>query len=169
MWSKYAKTLDAFQHPENREKAVHCANHLITNALEHAGASLEYMSSLKNVDVFRFCAIPQVMAIATLAECYENGKIFEGVVKIRRGLSARIMLECLDIYDVARMFKTHARAMEKKVANADPNAAKTRKQLANVHERCDAILASDTHGFAKKFDPVMPFILRLLVLSLIHI
>ena len=164
VWSKYAKTLDAFQYPENREKAVHCANHLITNALEHAGASLEYMSSLKNVDVFRFCAIPQVMAIATLAECYENGKIFEGVVKIRRGLSARIMLECLDIYDVARMFKTHARAMEKKVANADPNATKTRKQLANVHEQCDVILRSDTHGFGKKFDPVMPFVLRLLVL-----
>ena len=32
VWSKYAKTLDAFQYPENREKAVHCANHLITNA-----------------------------------------------------------------------------------------------------------------------------------------
>ena len=164
VWSKYAKTLDAFRYPENREKAVHCANHLITNALEHAGASLEYMSSLKNVDVFRFCAIPQVMAIATLAECYENGKVFEGVVKIRRGLSARIMLECLDIYDVARMFKTYARAMENKIADADPNASKTRKQLANVHAKCDDILRGDQQGFGNKFDPVMPFFLRLLVL-----
>ena len=52
-------------------------NHLITIALEHGVDSLEYMSKLKNVDVFRFCAIPQVMAIATLAECYDNGKVFE--------------------------------------------------------------------------------------------
>ena len=41
------------------------------------------MTRLKNVDVFRFCAIPQVMAIATMAECYDNGKVFDGgVVKI---------------------------------------------------------------------------------------
>ena len=36
------------------------------------------------------------MAIATLAECYDNEKVFEGVVKIRRGLSARIMLSSSD-------------------------------------------------------------------------
>ena len=104
------------------------------------------------------------MAISTLAECYENGKVFGGVVKIRRGLSARIMLECLDIYDVARMFKTYARAMENKIADADPNASKTRKQLANVHAKCDDILRGDQQGFGNKFDPVMPFFLRLLVL-----
>ena len=49
------------------------------------------------------------------------------------------------------------------MADADPNAAKTRKQLANVHERCDVILRSDTHGFGKKFDPVMPFVLSVIM------
>jgi farnesyl-diphosphate farnesyltransferase len=164
IWSKYAKSLDAFQYPENREKAVHCANHLITNALEHAGASLEYMESLKNIDVFRFCAIPQVMAIATLAECYENGKIFEGVVKIRRGLSARIMLQCLDIYDVARMFKTYTEMMEGKIKPGDPNAKETRKRLASINKRCDEILSNDVHGFGNKFEPIMHVVLRFLVL-----
>ena len=58
--------------------------------------------------------------------------------------------------------KPEAESLE--LTDADPNAAKTRKQLANVHEQCDVILRSDTHGFGKKFDPVMPFVLRLLVL-----
>lgn len=164
VWSKYAKDLDAFQYPQNRVKAVHCANHLITNALEHAGDSLTYMQELKNIDVFRFCAIPQVMAIATLAECYENGKIFEGVVKIRRGLSARIMLECLDIFDVARMFKGYADQLESKIKDSDPNSTKTRKQLASVHKRCDDILQNDPHGFGKKHTPVMHVVLRFVVL-----
>ena len=122
VWSKYGKTLDAFQHPENRDSAVSCMNHLITIALSHGVDSLEYMSMLKNVDVFRFCAIPQVMAIATLAECYDNGKVFEGVVKIRRGLSARIMLNCLDIFDVAVMFKQYTQVIKSKVRSEDPSA-----------------------------------------------
>ena len=44
----------------------------------HAEDGLEYMSRLRNPDVFRFCAIPQVMAIATLAEIYNNHKVFTG-------------------------------------------------------------------------------------------
>jgi hypothetical protein len=35
----------------------------------------------------------QVMAMATLAEVYNNHGVFTGVVKIRRGLSARIATE----------------------------------------------------------------------------
>lgn len=166
VWQKYAKKLDQLQYPENRHKAVHCANHLVTNALAHAGDSLTYLGELKNIDVFRFCAIPQVMAIATLAECYENGKIFEGVVKIRRGLSARIMLECLDIFDAARMFKTYAKQLEGKIVDADPNAKATRKQIANVNKQCDTILANDPHGFREKHAPVMHAVLRCLVLLL---
>lgn len=36
--------------------------------------------------MFRFCAIPQIMAIATLAECYANPEVFRRVVKIPKGL-----------------------------------------------------------------------------------
>lgn len=30
------------------------------------------------VQIFKFCAIPQVMAIGTLAMCYNNHKVFTG-------------------------------------------------------------------------------------------
>jgi hypothetical protein len=40
--------------------------------------SLHYMAKVQNKDIFRFCAIPQVMAIATLAEIYNNPKVFRG-------------------------------------------------------------------------------------------
>ena len=32
--------------------------------------------------VFRFCAIPQVMAIGTLAMCYNNHEVFTGILRI---------------------------------------------------------------------------------------
>jgi farnesyl-diphosphate farnesyltransferase len=61
---------------------------MVTDALRHAPKCLEYMGHLESPQVFAFCAIPQVMAIATLALCYNNGKVFEGVVKMRRGQTA---------------------------------------------------------------------------------
>jgi farnesyl-diphosphate farnesyltransferase len=36
------------------------------------------MSHLQDTQIFRFCAIPQIMAAGTLALCYDNGKVFEG-------------------------------------------------------------------------------------------
>jgi len=41
---------------------------------------IQYMSQLRHTMVFRFCAIPQIMAAGTLAACYNNGKVFEGGV-----------------------------------------------------------------------------------------
>ena len=36
------------------------------------------MERLKDQDILRFCAIPQVMAIATLAKVYNNANVFTG-------------------------------------------------------------------------------------------
>ena len=85
VWSKHAGT-GSFRHPENRDSAVSCMN-ISSPSFCSTAWTREYMSKLKNVDVFRFCAIPQVMAIAT-GGCTTR-KVFEGVVKTRRGLSAR--------------------------------------------------------------------------------
>jgi len=167
VWSKYGDSLDAFKEPENREAALHCMNHLISNALEHGVDALEYLAKLKNVDVFRFCAIPQVMAVATLAECYGNGKVFEGVVKIRRGLSARIMLETLDIYDVAKAFKEFGAVIAGKAAAGvdagDPTAKTTLRNLHKIEQRCDVFVAAAPPGFMNKHDVELPVTIRMFI------
>jgi farnesyl-diphosphate farnesyltransferase len=50
----------------------------VCNALHHLPHCIKYMQGLRDRDVFRFCAIPQIMAIGTLALCYNNGAVFEG-------------------------------------------------------------------------------------------
>lgn len=37
------------------------------------------------------------MAIATLSDLYNNPKVFTGVVKIRKGLTAKLILESKDL------------------------------------------------------------------------
>lgn len=52
----------------------------ILDALRHLPFCIQYMQQLSHPMVFRFCAIPQIMAIGTLAICYNNGKVFEGAL-----------------------------------------------------------------------------------------
>lgn len=99
IWGNYVDTLETLGDSSNRDKARECLNEMVIDALGHIPDVFAYMAEIKNQTVFNFCAIPQVMAIATLALLYDNGEVFEGVVKIRKGesqaRSPRFQSSCL--------------------------------------------------------------------------
>jgi farnesyl-diphosphate farnesyltransferase len=99
-------------------------NDLITDALAHVPDCLTYMSRLRNQKVFNFCAIPQVMAVATLAECYANHGVFLGPVKIRRGLTAKMVDQSTNMATVQFYFAVCLDLVESKIPANDPNRAR---------------------------------------------
>jgi farnesyl-diphosphate farnesyltransferase len=136
IWSKYADKLEDLKYEENSEKAVQCLNDMVTNALVHAEDCLQYMSALKDNTNFRFCAIPQIMAIGTCAICYNNVKVFRGVVKMRRGLTARIIDETKSMSDVYSAFYEFSSLLESKIDDNDPSSALTRKRVEAIKRTC---------------------------------
>lgn len=136
IWSLYTSSLDNFKLVEFRTPALYCLNHMITNALEHVPDVLEYIAGLQTPQVFRFVAFPQVMAIATLARCYNNGAVFEGVVKIRKGETARIFLGTVDMDDVYRWFLVFCEEIRRKVDPRDPTAARMTALLDRICATC---------------------------------
>ena len=104
------------------------------------------MSELRDASVLRFCAVPQCMAIATLAELCEslppgftslpcrpslfshrslfmlffskrvdaNPLVFKGVVKVRKPLACRIMLNCGTTPEVKAWFLQFLADIERK-------------------------------------------------------
>jgi hypothetical protein len=82
-------------------KDVRILNAMVANALALFPLSAAYLDRLENAAVFRFCALPQAMAVATLAELYNNPLVYTGVVKIRSGVGARLAL-ALDSNDTAQ-------------------------------------------------------------------
>jgi len=78
------------------EQALMCLNELVADALELVPDSLEYLARLRTPSIYRFCAIPQVMAMATITACFDNPLLFTGVVKIRKGLTARLIIATID-------------------------------------------------------------------------
>ena len=86
---------------------------------------LDYMDLLHTEEVFRFCAIPQVMAIATLAELYNNEKVFTGVVKIRKGMAAKLILDTKTRGGLHKWFYLLCSDILKRIPPSDPNAKET--------------------------------------------
>nr|AND81099.1 ayame triterpene biosynthesis protein 4 [Botryococcus braunii] len=144
IWGKYANSLEDFKKPENRVAALKCLNHMVTDALRHGVFSLDYMAKVRDPRIFEFCAIPQAMAFATLSLCYNNPKVFQGVVKQRRGQAAKMMRFMKDMPALYRCFRDLAEKMEARCRTEtcnDPSVAITLEHLRAIKHACISGLA----------------------------
>ncbi|CAN5302265.1 hypothetical protein BH09BAC1_BH09BAC1_06580 [soil metagenome] len=137
-WGKYVSGFEMFEQRPTSSNSLACLNELVCDALRHSTDSLEYMQQLRNPAIFRFCAIPQVMAMATLAEIYNNPDVYTSVVKIRKGLTARLMMEVTDYVSLTRNFQLFAKAIENKLNPIDPSSHLIRQRLQQILEVCQA-------------------------------
>ena len=129
IWGDYGQNLTEFR-DRATQNSLACLNHMITDALRHASDCLTYLEKLKDPQIFGFCAIPQVMAIATLAEVYNNSLVFKQNVKIRKGLAATLILGTKSYEDVVHIFKRMSQTILRKIEvdkeNADSMLAQSR-------------------------------------------
>ncbi len=139
IWGKYADELDWFtKHPRDK-KSLACLNAMVFDALQHLPDVIDYLRLIKNESIFRFAAIPQVMAIATLAAVYNNPKVFTGVVKVRKGLAARLILYDLSLENTLNYFRKYSRVfLRKTIQGSDQHQAmnvwrKALLQKINLH------------------------------------
>ncbi|KAK1339626.1 hypothetical protein QTO34_018180 [Cnephaeus nilssonii] len=132
VWSKYVKKLGDFAKLENIDLAVQCLNELIINALHHIPDVITYLSRLRNQSVFNFCAIPQVMAIATLAACYNNQQVFKGVVNIRKGQAVTLMMDATNMPAVKAVIYQYMEEIYHRMPNSDSSSNKTRQIISTI-------------------------------------
>ena len=134
IWKKYTTDIKELSHSENELIARNCLNEMILDAMELVPDVLAYLNQIKNDKVFKFCAIPQVMAIATLNKCYDNPDIFTGVVKIRKGLAVRMIYESVNIQNVNKWFGYFVNNMHGRIRSDDPNSLKMADICNNVQK-----------------------------------
>ena len=132
IWSKYAVHLDDFAQQPSSLNARDCLNELIADALTLIPDCLQFMSMLQEPSVFCFCAIPQVMAIATLALCFDNERVFQENVKIRKGLAVKLIMQATDMTSVVRIFLRFSRDIAKRIDPQRMHALTLSKALSQV-------------------------------------
>ena len=122
IWSKYVEDFGDLLKPEYREQALICSSDMVLNALGHADESLLYLAGLREQSVFNFCAIPQSMAIATLALCFRNPKMFEGNIKITKGEACQLMIQSTQNLQVlSEVFRKYSSIIRQNNVPHDPN------------------------------------------------
>lgn len=121
IWSKYVKNLSDFTKPENEEKGLYCITDLVLNSMSHIKDVLVYLTMVYDHSTFNFCAIPQVMAIATLAEVFQNKNVFKTNVKIRKGTACDLILRARTYEDVLKVFSDYLKIIHHKCPVSDPN------------------------------------------------
>ena len=140
VWGRYGDTLEELGQPENVAQGVACLNHLITLTLSEAPKVLEYLSGLSEItsdpSLFNFCAIPQVMAIATLLLCYDNRNVFLRSIKIRKGETVSLMQEATSLKGVKDIFMRYSQRIRGRVRPGDPSANETIRACELIEDRC---------------------------------
>ena len=134
IWSEYVDTLDYLAKAPEDEKSLATLNHMIVDALRHIPDCLQYLGSVKDEKIFRFTAVPQIMAIATLSKLYNNPKVLTGVVKVRKGLAAKLMMYSITMSDVYKYFEKGIREIDKKNKPGTPYSQETAKILEELKE-----------------------------------
>jgi len=126
IWHNYTDDIHSFSKGgANTTNAMLCLNAMIADALVHVPHVIEYLAShTDDPSIFLFCAIPQVMAMATLSLLYNNRSVFENKtskVKIRKGLACLIMIQCKTFSSAMTQFHKHLMELEKKLKVEDPS------------------------------------------------
>ncbi|KAK9251390.1 isoprenoid synthase domain-containing protein [Lipomyces tetrasporus] len=139
IWSKYADSMEDFITPEYAEAGVHCLSELIANALEHIPDCLYYLAAVKEQSMFNFCAIPQVMAIATLELVFQNKKVLTGHVKIRKGTSVMLIMRATSIRETYNIFQEYCHKIHARNTPKDPNYMRISIACAKVDQFIETI------------------------------
>jgi len=135
VWEVYGQHFEDFRSWKNKKGALKMLNHMITDAMKHSFDCLEYLKMPRDPSVFKFCAIPQVMAIATLHLCYNNHDVFRYEVKIRKGEAVKLILACNSYENVVKLFYSYSAKIAKQIPKGDPNGEKLRQRIAALQAK----------------------------------
>ncbi|KAI5782745.1 isoprenoid synthase domain-containing protein [Geopyxis carbonaria] len=139
IWSRHIEKFADLALPENEEAALNCISEMCLDALRHADECLFYLAGIKEQSVFNFAAIPQVMAIATLALVFRNKDVFQKNVKIPKGEACELLMEVGNLRSVCKTFRKYMKIIHKKNTPSDPNYLRISAALGRVEQWIEGV------------------------------
>jgi len=114
-------------------------NEMIMNALQHIPDSIEYLSLIKNISNFKFCAIPQVVAVQTLVTLFNNPNVFKKTEKLNKTTLARIFMDVHDMNSILKFYIDAVEKIERKIYDSESSKSKLYKYVDEL-EKIKAII-----------------------------
>lgn len=152
IWSKHVSEFEDLFDKTHQEAALNCSSEMVLNALGHADECLYYLAALREQSVFNFAAIPQTMAIATLALIFRNPLIFQRNVKLTRGQTCQLMIDSSqNLRILFKSFQQSVRAIHRKNTPSDPNFLKISIACGKIEQFIESVFPTqDPEALARK-------------------
>jgi farnesyl-diphosphate farnesyltransferase len=160
IWGKYS---DDFSRLPESPNANHCINELINDNLENIPDILEYLKLVQNVDYFKFCATPQIIAIHTQALCYNNVKLYQQKLKIRKGLAIKAM-KANSYKHVCHQFRNALNIIKSKIDNKTEIGLVTEKNIMII----ETIISKEIGPEKTIFEKINQYLFLLIVLVVVN-
>lgn len=119
------------------QRAMAVLSSMLLDAMRHSTRALDYLTMLRDQSVFNFCAIPQVMAIATIEAMVSNPDVLRRNVKIRKSQVVQLILRAVNPRDVAYLFLQYARKIQAKISVSDANHVQWQVELSRISTWCE--------------------------------
>lgn len=129
--SKYTNNYSEFFKNPN-ERALNLLNSMINDALRHFIECINFLKNLQDKTIFKFCAIPQAMALSTLEIIFNNEKVFSENVKISRNDSIDIVSKCTNFDQFKLLIEKFVNKWKIKLNSQCELSKKTRILLDNI-------------------------------------
>jgi farnesyl-diphosphate farnesyltransferase len=131
------RVIDPKTRETDKDRAIWSLNLMCLDALRHTTDALDYLTLLRNQSVFNFCAIPAVMALATIALCFNNEDVFRRNVKIRKSQAVGLIMNSTNPRDVAYMCRDFTRQLHSKLRPADPSFVAISIACGKIEQWCE--------------------------------
>ncbi|CAO1614754.1 unnamed protein product [Parajaminaea phylloscopi] len=118
------------------ERGMAVLSSMLLDAMRHSTRALDYLTMLREQSIFNFCAIPQVMAIATIELMVNNPDVLRRNVKIRKSQAVQLILRAVNPRDVGYLFQDYARKIHAKIPASDYNFVQWQVELARIESWC---------------------------------
>lgn len=143
---------------EKKLQQLNVITDMTINALTHVPHVLEYLDNVSEPSLYRFCAIPQVMAIATLELVFCNpSSTFTSHLKIRRGLFAKLMLQAQTRRGLYLVFREYVQRIHLQNKPSAANYLELEVLCANIEQYIEQHCPKETAMEEKSPDELMVY------------
>eukprot|EP00940_MAST-03C_sp_MAST-3C-sp2_P000506 g506.t1 len=132
IWTHHSTSLKDLP---RQDPAGRCVDDMVSDAFLLLPACLRYLQKLKTPSIFRFCAIPQLMAVATLSHVQKHKQlVYKGVLKIRKTQAAWLIVDvACSASRTDRYIRTEAMRVAERILSAGtPPNRNIASRLRNV-------------------------------------
>eukprot|EP00817_Percolomonadidae_sp_ATCC50343_P001682 CAMPEP_0117427828 /NCGR_PEP_ID=MMETSP0758-20121206/7623_1 /TAXON_ID=63605 /ORGANISM="Percolomonas cosmopolitus, Strain AE-1 (ATCC 50343)" /LENGTH=266 /DNA_ID=CAMNT_0005213749 /DNA_START=498 /DNA_END=1294 /DNA_ORIENTATION=- len=105
-------------------KGREALNDMIGITLDIIPETIEYLEAIQHENIYQFCALPQMMAIATLLKCMDNDRVLKRNVKISKMEMMTIMKQANNKKQLRAFYEKYMDKMMVKIKQMKGNLQK---------------------------------------------